>query len=248
VTSGLGGGRPQHFRYGQVATKLRDGLDFASGQAQASNVPRGTGHQGDASASPAAVLTYTNRMGEVYHLHEGRTKTGKVRYFVAKTIRQGALAAMPAGFKFCESVNAVVSVRKINPLAPRIPRADLTLARAEMAQYGHLRAHRVEEVKGEIVVFEPTGGMPAAVIAELRLGSWMHPEHLSDRVGARRPRLRYFPVMKFVPSAKSGIYGVHRMTYRGDGGWSWLLASDTLPKLLRQYVRHVGTDEFFELV
>jgi hypothetical protein len=211
-------------------------------------MPCGTRQQHGPSGSPAAVVTYTNRTGEIYYLHEGRTKTGKVRYFVAKTIRQGALAAMPDGFEFCESVNAVVSVRKINTSAPRIPGADLTLACAEMAQCAHLRGHRVEEVKGEIVVLEPTGGMPADVIVEMSLGSWMHPEHLSNRVGGSRPRVRYAPVMKFVPSVKPGTYRVHRMTYRGDGGWSWPLASGLLPKLLREYLRHVGTDEFFELV
>jgi hypothetical protein len=54
--------------------------------------------------------------------------------------------------------------------------------------------------------------------------------------------------MKFVPDAPAGHYSVHRMTYRGEGGWSWPLDTGPLQKLLRKYLKHVGTEEFFELM
>jgi hypothetical protein len=57
------------------------------------------------AGSPTALVRYTNRMGDTYYLHEGTTKTGKARYFVAKTIREGVLSAMPDGFEFAESIN-----------------------------------------------------------------------------------------------------------------------------------------------
>ena len=104
-------------------------------------------------------MTYTNRMGETYYLHEGRTKTGKVRYFVAKTIREGVLSAMPDGFEVAESINGVVSVRKTDLSAARIPEADRALTSGEMAGHAHLRRHRIEVIKGEIIVFEPTGAI-----------------------------------------------------------------------------------------
>ena len=50
-------------------------------------------------------MTYTNRMGDTYYLIEGRTKTGKVRYYVSKTLREGALPAMPEGFEFSENIH-----------------------------------------------------------------------------------------------------------------------------------------------
>jgi hypothetical protein len=40
------------------------------------------------------VVTHTNRMGDTYYLHEGKTKTGEPRYFFAKSAREGALAEM----------------------------------------------------------------------------------------------------------------------------------------------------------
>jgi len=187
-------------------------------------------------------------MGDTYYLHEGRTKTGKVRYFVAKTIREGVLSAMPDGFEFAESINGVVSVSKTDLSAARTPEADRALASGEMARHAHLRSHRIEVIKGEIIVLEPTGAISDDVMAEMGRGFSMGPEGPDTRVVGRRSKVRYVPVMKFMPCPEPGEYSVYRMTYRGGGGWSWPLASGPLHKLVKRYLRHVGTDEFFELL
>ena len=61
-------------------------------------------------------------------------------------------------------------------------------------------------------------------------------------------RVQYDPVMKFVTLRERSGYGVHRMTYRGDGGWSWPFAMGSLHELLKRFLGCVGTDEFFELL
>jgi hypothetical protein len=38
------------------------------------------------------------------------------------------------------------------------------------------------------------------------------------------------------------------MAYRGAGGWSYPLDSGPLKKLVAKYLRHVGTEELFELM
>jgi hypothetical protein len=42
------------------------------------------------AAEATTALTHENRMGVRFYLHEGRTKTGKARYFFARTVRDGA--------------------------------------------------------------------------------------------------------------------------------------------------------------
>jgi len=194
--------------------------------------------------SEPEIATYTNRMGDTYYLHEGRTKTGKVRYFVAKTPRENTLSTMPRGFEFSESINGVVSVRRINVSGTRIPERDVDLVHAEMARHHHLCEHRIDVVKGEIIVFEPTNspfsGLPEEMVRIFPMGTL--------RSLRMKRRIRYSPVMKFVPLQKHNGYSVHRMTYRGKGGWSWPLASGSLHELLPRFLHHVGTDEFFELL
>ena len=206
-------------------------------------------HRSDKKASLASAqpLSYTNRRGNTYYLHKGRTKTGKPRIFVAKTVREGALAEMPNGYAFVESINGVVSVRKVRLGTPEIPDTDLAMVRAELARHEHLRRHRAEPIRGEIVVYEPIGGMSPSDIAQLASLMYLSPEVVKSRLEGEMQNARYDPVMKFVLE-EPGIYTVYRMTYRGEGGWSWPLASGTLSRVVKKYVKHVGTEEFFELL
>lgn len=200
------------------------------------------------AAPETAIVTYTNRMGDIYYLHEGGTKTGKARYFVAKTPREGVLSSIPDGFEFSESINGVVSVRKIDLSATNIPEADVALARAEMVRHAHLHGHRIEVIKGQIVVFEPAAGMSPDWTSTVTRPLFMITEGPDVRGDHMRRRIRFGPVMKFVPLREPNEYGVYRMTYRGDGGWSWPLASGSLPALLKRFLGRVGTNEFFELL
>ncbi len=189
--------------------------------------------------------SYTNRKGQVYYLHAGKTKTGKRRYFVAKTIGDGALAELPAGFEIVESINAVVSVRRIDPSARNVPETDLARVRAELAKHPHLRRYRADVVRGEIIVFEPIGGLSDELAHNLVASLQMLPFQLEQR----RPELdkgtRYSPVLRFAPI--EGQYAVFRMTYRGDGGWSWPLDHGPLGSLVPKYLNTLGTSAFFEL-
>lgn len=61
-------------------------------------------------------VTYTNRKGRTYYLHQDNTKTGKIRY-TFKAHKEGQLIeSIPAGFAIRESVNGVVSLIKDRPI------------------------------------------------------------------------------------------------------------------------------------
>ncbi|MEO7735405.1 MAG: hypothetical protein ABIY55_30910 [Kofleriaceae bacterium] len=190
-------------------------------------------------------MSYTNRKGQVYYLHAGRTKTGKRRYFVAKTIGAGALAALPAGFEIVESVNAVVSVRRVDPNARKIPETDLARVRAELAKHPRLRRYRADVVKGDIIVFEPIGGLSDELARHLTTSFQLPPFQLEQRRPELEKGTHYSPVLRFTLIDRE--YAVCRMTYRGDGGWSWALAHGSLGSIAAKYVKSLGTPAFFQL-
>jgi hypothetical protein len=190
-----------------------------------------------------SALTYTNRYGERYYLHAGRTRTGKLRYFVAKTSAEGMPDAMPEGYEFTESINGVVSVRCIKRRGPQAPEQHMELVRAEMRQHSHLRCYRAENVRGEIVIFEPSSGL----ILEAERASLCGIRGIQSAFDFPAARIRYAPIMKFTPCG-AGCYSVHRMTYRGQGGWSWPLANGPLAKLAARFIEKIGTDAFFDLM
>jgi hypothetical protein len=151
---------------------------------------------------------------------------------------------MPDGYEFTESINGVVSVRRIDRRGPPIPEHGVELVRAEMARHGQLRYHRVECVRGEIVIFEPSPGLMTLDAERARRFGIRWNEPALDCLATHT---RYAPALKFVPCG-SGDYAVHRMTYRGQGGWSWQLAHGPLVELVGRFVGKIGTDAFFDLM
>jgi hypothetical protein len=188
-----------------------------------------------------APVSYTNRRGEVYYLHEGKTKTGKRRWFVAKTLGEGALAELPNGLEIVESINAVVSVRRVDPGARTVPEIDLARVRAELARHPHLRRHRADRVKGEIIVFEPIGGLSDKVAYSFVATFQMTPAQAAQSQEELDKRVRYSPVMRFVPLEQQ--YALFRMTYRGrwwlvPGARAW--AARRARGELLETARHTG--------
>lgn len=194
------------------------------------------------------VLAYTSRLGERYFLHEGRTKTGKPKYFFAKTVREGALERMPVGWEVSESINGVVSVRRLPKGEPRVPPEDVAFVESALAKREGLRWYRVRTDTSAIVVYEPYP-TPEVVQASFQARTW-RPRGYSRRseeqyVEGKMRRAQYSPVMKFELEGKR--YTLHRMTYRGHGGWSYGIESGTLQKVVRQLGK-LGTEAFFELM
>jgi hypothetical protein len=190
-----------------------------------------------------SALLYTNRRGNRYYLHAGRTRTGKPRYFVAKTPGEGTLDAMPEGYEFAESINGVVSVRRIDRRGPQAPEQHVELVRAEMRRHSQLRYYRAESVRGEIVIFEP---WPPLTLDTEYTGLFGIRRIESD-LERRAAHTRYAPVLKFVPYGADN-YSVYRMTYRGEGGWSWPLSHGPLAELAGRFVGKIGTEALFDLM
>lgn len=195
----------------------------------------------DQAAAPEA-LAYTNRKGVTYYLHEGRTKSGKPRYFFARSVRDGSLAELPAGYEVAESVNAVVSVRRRREGEAAIPDDDLALVRAELKRHGHLRHHVVLVERDAIVIHQPD--IDPVDLRDIDPSFGLLAGRAEAFLADRIRRARFSPVLRFVRDGSS--YTAHRMTYRRHGGWSYPLASGPLDRIVRALVGKVGTDEFFE--
>jgi hypothetical protein len=150
-------------------------------------------------------ISYTNRMGDRYYLHAGRTKTGKLRYFVAKTPGEGRLDTMPEGYEFAESINGVVSVRRIDRRGSQIPEQDEEIVCVEMPRHGQLRYHRVECVRGAIVIFE-TSSVPMTLDAEH--ARWFGIRWNEPALDHLAPHTRYAPALKSVPCGSGDYAGI----------------------------------------
>ncbi len=102
------------------------------------------------------AVTYTNRKRQTYFLHEGKTKTGKAKFFFSKG-SEGALSdAIPEGYEIHENPNAQVFLRKKTPQL--VTDEEITVVKAAIRQYA-AGLNYVVDVKGnEIVIYEGQGG------------------------------------------------------------------------------------------
>ncbi len=194
-------------------------------------------------APPAKVFTHENRLGSTYYLHEGRTKTGKPRYFFAKTLGEGTRSKVPEGFEVSESINGVVSIRRKTTGAPGVTDEDVKLIDTAVARQRHLQGFMVRVVGSAIVIFEPHPRPSELRDFAQRLG--VEPR-ASSFVAERMKRAQYAPIMKF--EREGAGYVVLRMTFRGKGGWSWPLGAGKLEGLAVRFVPIIGKEAFFDLV
>lgn len=162
-------------------------------------------------------LGYTSRRGVVWYLHQTATKKGQRRLFAARTVREGALAVMPDGYGFTESLTGVVSVSRVDPQAASAKADDVALVRAELDR--HLRGWLVATDAWNIVVLRPLGKTSTDPV--LKFGS-----NPNDRTTYQAARARH-----------SGNGG--RLPILGGHG--------PLPALVAKFLPLLGTERFDEL-
>ena len=215
--------------------------------------PRRTGRAtAEATGGPGSGDTYTNRLGETYELRRVPTARGP-RYVAAKNTVGEAVATMPDGWAFAESVNRQVSVRRARPSPIRLE--ELEAVRNVLAGHGPTRGYQAEAERANIVIYhpirpfagwragggagaalEPLGALEAAIIARARETS----------------PLRYAEIARLclVDDVERGFV-LERRHFSGDGGWFPLDGGDDPGRLLAGILRHLGEDgpreSFFEL-
>lgn len=103
---------------------------------------------------PLNAASYINRVGHEYFVHQGITKTGKPKFFASQK-REGALAKLPHGFIFGESINGIVTIQR--PKLLLVPEAEIELVKQKVAEFPHLKHYRVEAKNKSILIYEPLG-------------------------------------------------------------------------------------------
>jgi len=191
------------------------------------------------------VITYRNRLGDRYYLHEGKTKTGKAKYFFSRK-REGQLAvSIPDGFEVYETPNAQVLLRKV---VPCLVTSEETTIVSDVVRQNPKAKGAIVETKGDsITVHMPSFDLDESV-DELTAD---YP--FTDRarlLGVMKRSLHYMPTTRFVlQDEKSREYQTERWCYAGSiDDWIPVESPGPLSKLARRFCRHLARESFFELM
>ena len=96
-------------------------------------------------------ISYTNRKGKTYYLHQSTTKTGKPRYTM-KAVKKGAETELPDGYEITENVNGQVSVGIARPR--QITEIEEQFIRDKLAALD-LRWYRCQVKDACLIIYEP---------------------------------------------------------------------------------------------
>lgn len=94
-------------------------------------------------------IQHVNRTGETYYLHEGKTKTGKPKWFFSKKTVGELSDAIPAGYEIYENHKAQVFLRLIVPML--ITKEEIYVVELGMRKWA-ATANLFVEAKGETIV------------------------------------------------------------------------------------------------
>lgn len=193
-------------------------------------------------------VEYVNRKGHRYYLHEGRTKTGKPKYYCSRKPAAAPLQSMPDGFEWRESPeNATVSVRK-RP-STRIAEFEREMLSDGIRKLAGLETFLTDVVKDSLVVYLPDRDPQQVddLLTELAgvapLGSGQFKEWVRGNVA-------YSAMMKFtLVDEDERSFAVDRWCFLGSiDRWFPLSGAAPLADQIREFVPHLGKESFFELM
>ncbi len=184
-------------------------------------------------------VEHTSRTGKTYYLHVKPTATGKPSYYFSMDADGQVAPAIPDGYEIYENVNGQVFLRK--QTAQVILPKELALVETALHKHGEPWRYWVEAKKNSIVIYQ--AGDTAGI------------DSMWESFGRRRSdddRLRfasYQAVMRFTLfDKKARIFGPERFCFRGSvDDWIPIGGPATLAAHLRQYVKHLGQESFYEL-
>ncbi len=193
-------------------------------------------------------VEYTNRKGNVYYLHAGKTPKGKPKFFFSKDAEGEIVEALPEGYEVYESPEGgLVYLRKSTP--PLITPFEREVVCDAIRRRAAVEHFLVDIQKNGLVVY-----LPSVDSRELRalLSEQFHAS--SSRAQAAREfivkRSPYTKLMRFeLVDKKKRLFHVERWCFMG-GVDDWMILDGPAPlaKLADKYVKHLGQESFFDLI
>lgn len=194
---------------------------------------------------------YVNRRDDRYYLFEGRTKTGKPKYFCSKKSSSPSgrpIDEMPEGYEWRENPEtATVSVRKSHPT--QIIDSERQMLDEAIRNRAGFEAFVIDLTQDSLVVYLPDRDPDDILHAFARLGGLGMRQAASLKSHLMKSST-YCAMMRFTlidPDMR--LFAAERWCFRGSiDHWIYLKGNSPLPQLIDEYVDHLGQDSFFELM
>ena len=200
------------------------------------------------------AIQYRNRVGKTYYLREGKTKTGKPRYFFSsqQNGKGKAIDKIPEGYEIYEHPeNAQAFLRKkrlrlITDIEEHFVKKHLnTLKRS--------RRYRVDCKDEYITIYESNADTEnlKGILGDLLSNIPTRPGLNTDDAMTALVNIadqHYTAMLRFcLDDKEKRTFTVQRFCFRGSiDAWIYLAGPDDFRSIVKKYVKVLGTDEFFD--
>lgn len=192
------------------------------------------------------TITHVNRKQQTYYLHQGKTKTGKPRYFFSMKTEGDLVDTIPDGFEIYENPNAQVFLRKIQPQL--ITDDEIAIIKKGIKKFSKTQNFLIDVKKNIISIF--TSNQNASALSELLTGTAAFYSRTPKDVQQLLTRsLTYSSDLRFILVDKQKrLFQTERFCYLGSiDDWIEIGPIDQLSTLVKTYVRHLGQESFYDL-
>ena len=186
-------------------------------------------------------FTYTTRRGKTYYLHTGPKRGGGVQHYVSTESKGSVADAVPEGFELYETPNGQVYLRKKKPA--RIQSAELALVEGELQKCQTSKHCYLAEVsEDKIIIHQGDTHIDALREINTRFSVSGSEEYAMRHAS-------YVPVMRFVlQDGAERIFRPERYCFRGSvEDWISIGEPDRLRNLTAKFLKHLGSESFYEL-
>jgi hypothetical protein len=188
------------------------------------------------------AIEYTNRRGKKHYLHEGKTKTGKPKYFFSLKAEGSLVETIPAGYEIYENPNAQVFLRKISPQL--VKPEEIAIVQNGVKKYAKLEYFIVDVKGANIIIYLCDQNVDELMNLITVAGT--------DTAGMKERLIQsfsYSPMMQFIlDDVATREFRVERWCFLGSvDDWLFLDSSTDLNALVKKYIRHLGQESFYEL-
>lgn len=192
------------------------------------------------------AITYTNRKQKTYYLHQGKTKTGKPKYFFSLKAEGASVTMVPDGFEIYENPNAQVFLRKIP--AKVISEDEIAVIEKGMAQFSQVQHFIIDAKKKVVSIFTPSQNVER-LSGLLTSTADQFGRSQADLDALLEQSLDYTSDLRFVlVDKKKRLFQTQRYCYLGRiDDWIDIGGVDRLGVLVERYVGHLGQESMFDL-
>jgi len=188
------------------------------------------------------AIQHKARTGKTYYLHAGQGKSGRPNYFFSTEPEGPLVDSLPEGFEIYENVGGQVFLRR--KTAKLITEAELALVKEALTRHAEDWRYQVEVRKTAVTIYEASDN--TAMLEEIAL-PWI------SKATIKQSAIRsahYMAVMRFVlDDSEKRLFLAERFCFRGSvDDWIDIGGSpQTLPVVLKKFIKHLGEESIFEL-